>query len=47
MEDELIFNNYLYEKDDYNEDLFLDDEFLKPSNILMECENLYQSIKKI
>ena len=46
MEDELIFNNYLYEKDDYNEDLFLDDEFLKPSNILMECDESLSTNKE-
>ena len=41
MEDELyLFKNYLIdEEDSVMEDSFLDDEFLKPSNILMEEEN--------
>ena len=41
MEDELyLFKNYLCdEEDEDKEDPFLDDEFLKPSNILMEEEN--------
>jgi hypothetical protein len=50
MEDELyLFKNYLIdEEDSVMEDSFLDDEFLKPSNILMEeeCDDYFPEKKE-